>query len=341
MESYLITLLTRAQPSWLWRYGLTAFMILVTTLIWMSLREAAPSLLVLLYLPAIFLAALLFDKRSGLLATGLSVAAEAMLFAEPLFRLAVESADDLLVLIIFGLLGTAMTLVMDVLRNALRSLQQAKERLAASDQEKDLLLSEVHHRIRNDIQFIIAHLQLAKAQGGDLHEALDRATERIGILGKVYGRLRQQDGSRLVDAKLFLDQLVEDLRLMQAVRPVGLHARVEPADIDPGAALSLGIITNELITNALKYAFPDGRAGRIDVAFRRDGDDFVLTVQDNGVGLAGGAGSTAPQGSGLGGQIVRQLTEQFQGSLKIGEGNGGGLRTTVRLPVGELAPQDV
>ncbi|HYG84925.1 MAG TPA: ATP-binding protein [Azospirillum sp.] len=219
------------------------------------------------------------------------------------------------------------------LRQTQETLQQALEKISAMDAEKDLLLHEVHHRIRNDFQIVLTLLQMARtSQHGSVEEVVETTTERIAILSRVYGRLRRDGTARLVDTRSFVEGLVEDLGLaMTGLRPLAVEVYAEAADVGVSTSVALGLIINELVTNALKYAFPDNRPGRLVVTFRRDGDAYVLTVVDNGIGMT----SDTPKGTGLGGQLVQQFAQQLGGTLEIRNRQPSGVQAVLRFPVAE------
>jgi len=316
-----------APPPWR-QYAVTTLVIAFTTLIWFSLQHSVTSLPFLLFISAVFLISLVYGRHAGFLSIGLSVVALVVLFADPLFRFRVESADDLLALVLFGLIGCGIALLTDALRQIVRFLHSTLDTLAAADREKDILLREVHHRIRNDLQMIVMQLHMARAQEDNQAGALDRAIECVSIMSRLYERLRRQDGARVVDAVPYLQQIVSDLQLTRAgSRLIRMHADIEPARLGMPTALALGIVVNELVTNALKYAFPTQPAGRIDVTFRRAGEGYELAVEDDGVGLV----SEAPQGSGLGRQIIQQFAEQLGGRFEI-QPRAQGLRAVLTFP---------
>ena len=126
------------------------------------------------------------------------------------------------------------------------------------------------------------------------------------------------------------------------MRPVALIAEAESHSLDTERAVHLGLVLNELVTNALKYAFPDNAAGTVRVAFHRDGRSFLLSVADNGVGLpaedppAGAAAGTRPLGTGLGTRLLQGLAAQLRGTLSRRSGeNGSGTLAELRFPVAE------
>ena len=153
------------------------------------------------------------------------------------------------------------------------------------------------------------------------------------MLSRVYGRLTRRESRATVDVRPFLEDLAADLRQVRIDgQPVSLEVRIEDATVTLDFAAALGLIANELVTNAVKHAFPDERPGRIELAFRRDGDAYLLVVADDGVGPTREGGGTG----GLGHRLVRDLARQLGGELRIEV--AGGTRATVRLPVRSVLP---
>lgn len=333
MENLLFQVLPKtSQPLWI-RYGLTAIIIGVATVLRYALDPILQAYPFLLYIPAIFLVALMFDGGSGYLAVTLSAVISAYLFIEPRHSFWIGSPGDRVAFVIYVGLGFGIAVVTEKLRRTLNALHQAWEKVDASDREKDLMLTEIHHRIRNDLQLISVQLALAAKRTGDIQAVVDGTTERIGVLARVYGRLRRIGGTSIVDAREFLESLVEDLQLgMVGLRPIVLRAEVESVDLDVATATAVGTIANELVTNAVKYAFPDGRAGTVELSFRRDEAGYVLIIADNGTGIV----FEKPKGTGLGRQIVRQLATQLRGTLEVGTGPNGGAMAVLRFPVPTL-----
>ncbi len=122
-------------------------------------------------------------------------------------------------------------------------------------------------------------------------------------------------------------------------------AEAEAHPLDSERAVQLGLTLNEAVTNALKYAFPEERAGTVRVRFAREGGEFVLTVADDGIGLpaegelAGAPPAPAPRGSGLGTRLLRALAAQLRGSLSRRPGEGGvGTVSELRFPCARPGP---
>ncbi len=325
--------LSSSLPRSAWaRYGITIALVGLTALVRHMLDPLLFKYPFLVFIPTIFLVSILFDRVSGLLAVILSGVCSAWFFMKPEGLLWIMDPGDRLAFLIYMALGFGIAVVADALHRANEQLRQSGEQLSAVNEEKELMLHEIHHRIRNDLQQICAQLMLAAHRSGNPQEIVSGTIERIGVLARVYVRLRRVEGVTVVNSKEFLESLVEELQLgVVGVRPVAVNAEVEDVVLDMGVAIAVGTIANELITNALKYAFPDGRTGRIDLSFRREGRDCVLRVCDNGVGIL----SDKPQGTGLGGKIMQQLAQQLRGSLEIRPQPKEGVKATLRFPLPE------
>ena len=191
--------------------------------------------------------------------------------------------------------------------------------------ELELALSEVIHRARNDLQTVAAMLQLqAQATSKtDARTALLEAGTRIHALARLNARLDAEELGEegTVDARAFLNGLVNDLAAAKAVDfPVAVSVEADACSIPTARAQVLGLITNELVINALKYAFSDAKAGSVHVAFSCRSGSFTLTVSDTGAGMDPTA---APHGTGLGQRLVRGLAGQLGGNYRVAANENG------------------
>ena len=142
--------------------------------------------------------------------------------------------------------------------------------------------------------------------------------------------MTRADGQILVDTSTFVAELCDDLRTsLLGGRSVRLVVEAESHQMRFARALPIGLIINELVTNAFKYAFPGDQDGTVDVRFARVGDRYELSVSDNGVGVGVVAGNGK---SGLGRQLVQALSQQLQGSVVV-DVPGSGTRSVVSFPV--------
>jgi two-component sensor histidine kinase/CHASE3 domain sensor protein len=218
-------------------------------------------------------------------------------------------------------------------RVRIRTLEAEEARAHAEGEQARLetLLQDTNHRIGNSLATVssLLGLQLARSESGEVRSALEAAQSRVQAIASAHRRLRLGADLESTDASEFLADVVADIASTQTSDvKVSLEAEVEPMVIPARDATTVGIVVSELVTNALKHAFPDGRQGKISVAFRRLDGVPVLTVEDDGIGLSG-----QPSRSGLGALIIRQLARQFGGDEPIyGSRDGGGTIVTVQLP---------
>jgi len=212
----------------------------------------------------------------------------------------------------------------------LRALQAERDRLAQLLTEKDALLEEVHHRVKNNLQVIASLLRLqAEAFGGAfgdarLSAALRESQNRVESMALIHQQLYETHNLREVDLAAHAAELANRLMHAHGIDPARVHCRVQMEELrlPVDRAIPAALILNELLSNAMKHAFADGRPGTIEVkgevtGGQRDGD-VVIEVRDDGRGLPSGAGSQPPHRLGL--YIVGILTRQLRGAFVIENG---------------------
>jgi two-component sensor histidine kinase len=198
----------------------------------------------------------------------------------------------------------------------------SRDRYAALAAEREVLLREVNHRVGNSLQIIasLLHLQANSSTEDDVKAALTNAMGRVAAVAQVHRRLYTSHDLKSVLLNQYLDALLEDLRRSaEGNRMSRLTLRSEPIEIDPDRAVAIGIIVNELVMNAVKYAYPDG-AGPIDVSLTAQGDDLVLSIADQGVGLTA---RTDPRSTGMGQRIVTAMASKLDASVERDPGHAG------------------
>src|SRR3954470_21414342 len=161
----------------------------------------------------------------------------------------------------------------------------SRDRYAALAAEREVLLREVNHRVGNNLQIIasLLHLQANSAAQDGVKAALSNAMGRVAAVAQVHRRLYTSHDLKSVLLNQYLEALLEDLRRSaEGNRMSRLTLKAEAIEIDPDRAVAIGIIVNELVMNAVKYAYPDG-AGPIHVTLDADGDDLELAITDDGV----------------------------------------------------------
>lgn len=323
--------------------GLATFLVVaVAYVLRAKVFTALPPLPLLFFLPAILFSASFFGLGYGLLATALSGAAALYFFLPPVGTFAAASPNAGLSLTLFLLTGVLISLMGSALRNAYRDAEklqrataaayvqanEARLRAEAGEQERALLLVEFGHRVKNDMQRTIATLGLKAAHSSpEVAAALKEAANQINVVASMHDRLAHRDGGLAVAMDDYLDDLVQGLRLtMGDSRPIRLSLNAEPHTLPLDVAGPVGLIANELITNALKHGFPDNRAGHITISFTRDQAGYCLSVADDGVGMPANApGSQAkPRQKSLGRKLTAALAAQLGGKLERSTSEAGG-----------------
>lgn len=277
-------------------------------------------------------------QAAGLWAVGVSAALVAYLVLRG-EGFAVADPTDALGLLAFIGAGLCIVMIVGRLRAGLAAAEERRAGIEADCADKIALLSELSHRVRNDLGSLmsLALLQKSAAQSEEAREALGGMANRIQVFGDVYRRLNADAAHQSVDMRAFLTGLCNDLREAHlSMLPIALKVRAERYDLPVGQAALVGLVLNEALTNALKYAFPDNRSGTIRVAFGRDPGTpgaLVLTVTDDGIGLSGGTpNGTGMKGTGMGQRLMRAMASQLGGAYAL---ERVGASTVARLSFSE------
>lgn len=201
--------------------------------------------------------------------------------------------------------------------------KRAEEQVKILLAEKELLLKEINHRVKNNMNTISSLLSL---QRDSLTEpsavnALDDAKSRIDSIRALHDRLYKDDSYNEIPVLNYLPSLVDDIIAnFPHGSQVTVKKMIDDFIIEAKRLQPLGIITNELLTNIMKYAFPDIKKGRITVSLKRKGSEAVLTVRDNGIGIPESVSFEHSTGFGL--MLVNILTQQLKGTIEIKRGKG-------------------
>ncbi len=198
--------------------------------------------------------------------------------------------------------------------------------LEAALAQKTALLHEIDHRVKNNLQLIssLMLLQSRRITDDKARQALKSMLERVTAVATVHRRLFQGDDSQRFDVADFVRDLAGDLALTAGRDDVLLDLDLQPAAIAAASAAPFALVANELISNALRHAYPAGRGGRITVRVAPDGEACLLSVTDAGLGLNGAA-------KGFGLTIVDLLCRQLHAELTT-EQAGPGHRARVHVP---------
>ena len=187
--------------------------------------------------------------------------------------------------------------------------------LAAKNAENELLLKEIHHRVKNNLEIVSGLLALQSAQIDDLNtkEAMLEGQNRVRSIGIVHQKLYQGKNLGAIEMKDYFLNLGESiLDSFGAEERVKIELAMESLDVDIDTAVPLGLIVNELLTNTIKYAFPKGQNGNVRIKLEKQTSGILhLEFSDNGIGKP-----DVIQGSGFGTQLISLLTRQLSGKMR-------------------------
>ncbi len=203
--------------------------------------------------------------------------------------------------------------------------RHAEEQIKASLKEKEVLLKEIHHRVKNNLQIIssLLNLQSAEIEDPKASQKFRESQDRVRAMALIHERLYQSSDLAKIDFSGYVRSLTGHLLRSYKVNAnaIRLNLDVDSVPMNLDVAIPCGLIINELVSNAFKYAFPQGEGGEIKVYFAENGDrKLKLIVQDNGIGFPENAN---PEGSdSLGLKLVRSLTEQLGGAVNYRSQDG-------------------
>ncbi|HEY9597649.1 MAG TPA: histidine kinase dimerization/phosphoacceptor domain -containing protein, partial [Cyanophyceae cyanobacterium] len=211
----------------------------------------------------------------------------------------------------------------------------AEAQLKASLQEKELLLKEVHHRVKNNLQVIssLFSLQSQYIDNPEILSLLMESKNRIRAMALIHEKLYQSWTFAKIDFASYIQTLTRNLFASYNISSnrISLCLDVSDVSLTLDDAIPCGLLINELVSNALKHAFPNQQSGEISLQFSLNSDDhFILTVKDNGVGLP--PDFTLEQTNSLGMLLVKALSLQLRGHLETQNDNGAVFKVTFPQP---------
>jgi PAS domain S-box-containing protein len=214
-------------------------------------------------------------------------------------------------------------LVSSVIRDTTER-QVAEDKVKSSLKEKEVLLKEIHHRVKNNLQVIssLLRLQSANVKDPEAMELFKESQHRVRSMALVHEKLYQSPNLSGIDFTEYTRTLAENLFRSYGIglRRIRLTVEASGIDLDIDTAVPLGLIINELVSNSLKYAFPDEREGEVIIKLTDSNGECELTVSDNGVGISEEIDYQNTESLGL--QVVAMLTQQLDGTLDLDRNAG-------------------
>ena len=314
----LLYFLPEKQQTLATRYGVSALLMACSLVVFAAMEAQSGFIGLYILLPAIFLAGLMFDRGSGLFATLLAIVGVVWVL-----RLQLSSALAL-PLFFFALIGVAFAAFAELLRKEM-------EKVVASERSKTLLLQEVAHRTKNNLAMLSAMVRLqSRTLGQEASDALEMTSQRIQTMAEVYDHLMLRDQTKIVDLKEYIGDIGRRLMALSGDKPVAVRCELDEAYAHSEVAVPIAIIINELVTNSIKYGFPDERPGQILIKLHTN-HELVISVSDNGVGMPGHEQAR----KGFGSKVVALLVQQLNGQL-VYEDAQPGCRVVLRMPKPKL-----
>ncbi len=219
--------------------------------------------------------------------------------------------------------ATGARFIVGVIRDVTEDRAQER-RLRDSLLEKEVLLKEVHHRVKNNLQVISSLLYLQKDTIEDpvVQGIFEESRNRISSMALIHEELYRSGDLARVDLKEYLERLTPKLvQSLQGGRTIGFALELEECRVPVDKAIPFGLIVNELVTNAVKHAFTGREAGNVRLTVKREADMVRAAVEDDGVGLGDDFHPDAVKSLGM--QLVVQLTRQLRGALSFGSSPAG------------------
>jgi two-component sensor histidine kinase len=315
VERLLQLLPTRPQPL-LIRYGAAALLVLIFFVFRLGIGQAAGEYSFILFVSPILLASILFDRGSGFVATVMSV-----LLISSQVNWEVDPVHHIGALTLFSVVSVFIVIVGEGMRTAW-------EREIEAQAAAELLREEQDHRIKNELGIASSLIMLqARAQADPVvRNALDAAVSRLNVLAKSHDHLRMGTGDHATDMHEYLGELCKQLGDgLRGARPIAITVEADRVTAQSHKATRIGLIVNELVTNALKHAFPDDRAGTVHVKLESTESHLLLVVEDDG------AGCPEDVKESLGSRLTRLLVQELKGTV-LRSAPPKGCRITITIP---------
>lgn len=269
-------------------------------------------------IPAVLLATLVGRMQAGMIVLFVTVILTWYYVLPLQGSFVFENPDDGPRTAVNMIMGLLVVLITEVARKAARALiAEREERI----RERDLLLREVDHRVKNNLTILASLLaaQQRKTENSEVQQALEDARGRVFSLAKAYDFLNLRgDNKEDIEMRSFLENLVEAIHKSGLNDGIRISVRADKWHLDRTHAGATGLLVNELITNAVKHAFAGRNGGSIDITLDAAGEEAVLKVKDDGVGFDTGAIT-----EGKGTNFLQALARTARAELSCESGSGG------------------
>ena len=209
-------------------------------------------------------------------------------------------------------------------QRANKQLAEKNKIISKSLHDKEVLLKEIHHRVKNNLQVVSSLLNLQSRNIKDVQAqaAIKEGRDRVKSMAIIHENLYQEDNLTGVDMKNYIEKLTENLFVSYNIAhgSIQLQTDIDAMQLDVDTVIPIGLILNELISNALKYAFTENETGILSVTLKQQNNDLLLAVKDNGKGLP--EGWDINQLNSLGFQIIKSFAQKLKAALMVHNNNG-------------------
>lgn len=213
--------------------------------------------------------------------------------------------------VVVAALSVAFMIVFYVQR---RKIKAQNLQLSSLNQEQRAMMQEIHHRVKNNLQYIVSllNLQAQTVQNSEMNAQIEEIRNRIMTMGVIHQRLYQVQGFQRVDVAPFVQELVNNLvSALPSRTPLTRNLSLEPIQVDVDTAISIGLLINELITNAIKHAFGGHTSPELTLVLKQEAGSLVLLLRDNGPGFRYPGG-----GNGFGMKLIGLLLRKLKATLR-------------------------
>ena len=202
--------------------------------------------------------------------------------------------------------------------------KEMEEELKKSLNEKEMLLKEIHHRVKNNLMVIssLLNLQSTYIKNQEDFDMFRESQNRAKSMALIHELLYKSDDLKSIDFGDYMDTLVKDLFNTYIDDPhrLKLNLDLQNINLDINTSIPLGLIVNELISNSMKHAFPDRQEGEINIGLKAEKGEYILIVGDNGVGISDDIDFRNSDSLGL--QLINSLTQQIDGEIELNKKHG-------------------
>jgi len=194
--------------------------------------------------------------------------------------------------------------------------KKAEEQIKKDLEEKSILLKEVHHRVKNNLQIMrsLINIQKMEEKNPEFHDCATELSNRINSMAMIHEQLYKSENMAEINIKNYFESFLSKIMQSYTVSNINLEKQIEDVHLPLDQSVPIGLIVNELLTNAVKHAFPEKRKGKITISLSKQSNTCILQIQDNGVGMLNEIDFENPDTLGL--KLVSILTEQLEGTIQ-------------------------